>query len=574
MTARPSDEKQLRHFEIAIVGNDLLLEALPGRPLQVAHAIHACGYDLVVPVSWGEELVALHVLDELATAGQQPLIFAACPKVRSRLVASGPELLPHLVPCIAPPAAAARYLRALEPDVRMRITYIGACPGAADTSIDVRIAPADFLTHLEKRSIAILEQPLVYESVIPPDRRRHASLPGGMPAPEGVTQRGFQFAVLRDGDEISAEIAQHIIASERVLMDMAPNVGCACAGFVSGGSRDAVIALEPPRSSLPVLDRDVHVALDLPVPVIAPRTPQDSPEEPPDQPQETGGHAEGLAPVAGVHSIEAAARRRAERMRIAVTPPGVRATPAARAAEPAAARGQGREVPATPATKADATPGAPPAASDESEPPVIVSPDQEALVSAGEVPPGQMPLVQTGAETTPGDAAPETEPGTGEPGLPGAEAERLEPEGVPPPAPPVVVRRRTPVYGIWHSSRTTVRQRVVAKEGTSVPRAYHAIRHRSGSFVAIPAPAAPDDVPAQAPEPAAPVLQGPPPVTPAGPAGAISADRVSEPRRSRRRDPRRVESAGPSRSRRLWDLLMAIILIAATIVTLFLISRG
>src|SRR5512134_3836887 len=211
MTARPSDEKQLRPFEIAIVGNDLLLEALPGRPLQVAHAIHACGYDLVVPVSWGEELVAMHVLDALETAGERPLIFSACPKVRSRLMASGPELLPHLVPCIAPPAAAARYLRALEPDVRMRITYIGACPGAVDTSIDVRIAPADFLAHLEKRSIAILEQPLVYESVIPPDRRRYASLPGGMPARDGVSQRGFQFAVLRDGDEISAEIAQHII---------------------------------------------------------------------------------------------------------------------------------------------------------------------------------------------------------------------------------------------------------------------------------------------------------------------------------------------------------------------------
>lgn len=476
--------------------------------------------------------------------------------------------MPHLVPCIAPPAAAARYLRALEPDVRMRITYIGGCPGAADTSIDVRIAPVDFLAHLEKRAIAILEQPLVYESVIPPDRRRHASLPGGMPAPEGVTQRGFQFAVLRDGDEISAEIAQHIIASERVLMDMAPSVGCACAGFVSGGSRDAVIALEPPRSTLPVIDRDVHVALDLPMPVSVPRAPEESHSAPSDQPPEAGGELHAPASVAGVHSIEAAARRRAERLRIAVTPPGVRATPGARTAEPAAARGQGREAPAAPAAKADAGLGAAPVASPEAEPPLTAPPDDETSEGVDQIPSTQMPLEPL-ADTFPAEPAPETEPGAGE-----AEAQGPEPESPPPPSPPVVVRRKTPVYEVWYSSRTTARQRVVAKEGTSVPRAYHAVRHRSGSFVAIATSAVPD-VPVQpAPEPAAPVLQGPPPTTPAGPAGEIPADLVREPRRSRRRDPRRVAPAEPSRSRRLWDLLMAIILIAALIVTVFMISRG
>lgn len=571
MTARPSDEKQLRHFEIAIVGNDLLLEALPGRPLQVAHAIHACGYDLVVPVSWGEELVALHVLDELTTAGQRALIFAACPKVRSRLMASGPELLPHLLPCIAPPAAAARYLRALEPDVRMRITYIGACPGAADTSIDVRIAPADFLAHLEKRSISILDQPLVYESVIPPDRRRHASLPGGMPAPDGVTQRGFQFAVLRDGDEISAEIAQHLIASERVLLDMAPSVGCPCAGFVSGGSRDAVIALEPPRSTLPVIDRDVHVALELPLPAaIAPRVPEEPHDATADQPQEAGGAPEDATLVAGVHSIEAAARRRAERLRIAVTPPSVRATPASRVGEPTSAKGQGREAPGPTEVTAEATPGAARVARPELPPPVIGGPEAVTSEGAGQAPLEHM-LARPDIGTTPAEPAPEPE--AREPGASGTAAERPEPES-PPPSTPVVVRRRTPVYEIWHASRTTVRQRVVAKEGTTVPRAYHAVRHRSGSFVAIPTPAAPEVPAQQAPEIPAPVVQGPAAVTPAGPAGEIPTDLVTAPRRSRRRDPRRVEAAGPSRSRRLVDLLMAIILIAALVVTLFVISRG
>ena len=144
MTARPSADQHLRPLEIAIVGSDLLIAALPGRPLQVAHAIHACGYDLVIPASWGDELVARYGLEALDQAGSRPMVFSACPKVRSRLMASGTELLPHLISCIAPPAATARYLRALQPDLRLRVTYIGGCPGAADTSIDVRIRLRSF----------------------------------------------------------------------------------------------------------------------------------------------------------------------------------------------------------------------------------------------------------------------------------------------------------------------------------------------------------------------------------------------------------------------------------------------
>src|SRR3972149_2302342 len=43
---------------ILVVGNDTVIEALPARPIQLAHACGRAGFDLVVPLSWGDQLVA------------------------------------------------------------------------------------------------------------------------------------------------------------------------------------------------------------------------------------------------------------------------------------------------------------------------------------------------------------------------------------------------------------------------------------------------------------------------------------------------------------------------------------
>ena len=326
MTARPSADQHHRPLEIAIVGSDLLLAALPGRPLQLAHAIHACGYDLVIPASWGDELVARYALETLDDAGARPMVFSACPKVRSRLMASGAELLPHLISCIAPPTATARYLRALQPDLQLRVTYIGGCPGASDTSIDVCIPPEEFLAILEARGIAVLKQPLVFESVIPPDRRRHLSLPGGVPTPEVTATHGFHYSLLLESDDLIAEIAEHLLAMESVLVDPGPSLGCVCAGAVAGGSREALVALEPPRASVPVIEENVLISLDLtatkaaaedadPIPAAGAEPPSDRHEHSDESPLDVASTAD--------------AKRGAERRRIAVTPPHARivATP-------------------------------------------------------------------------------------------------------------------------------------------------------------------------------------------------------------------------------------------------------
>ncbi len=557
MTARPSADHLHRPVEIAIVGNDLLLAALPGRPLQVAHAIHALGYDLVVPASWGEELVARHALDALESAGSLPMVFCACPKVRSRLLSTGQELLPHLIQSVAPPAATARFLRALEPDVDLRITYLGGCPGACDTSVDRQIIPADVLALLEAKGISVLRQPLVFESVIPPDRRRHFSLPGGAPTQEAVAERGFHFLLLQDNQSLVAELAEHLIAMERVFVDVAPALGCLCAGAVTGGSREAVVAIEPPRALLPILEGEVYLGLE---PLPGPARQAAAVSADPSAPLVRDADTE---PPPEVHSIEDAARRRAERRRIAVTPPGARNVTAANhhpqaaaAAEESSGDKEGREVSADQEPVGEARHTASPAVSGPlflSAPfpqPDAAPPDPEEVSPMSRAP---EPLIATQL-AQPSKAA-------SEPAAPAPAAVRG--------------RQRTPVYGVWYSARATAHQRVVARHGTPVPRAYNAIRPRSGEVVTVAPPVEISDAPVHAePQTATTdrieVRSGPLPQPPLAP---IILDPDADRGTRRRRRPSRRVDAGQDvpRTSRLWGLLMSILLIAALTVTLLLI---
>lgn len=438
----------------------MLLAALPGRAVQLAHAILAAGYDLVVPVSWGEELLAEHALRELEHAPSHAMVFCSCPLVRDRLLASGNEIVPHLLSTVAPPVATARYLRALQPDVAMRITYLGACPGAAEHSIDAQMHPQDVLRHLEQRSIAIVRQPMVFESTVPPDRRRHWSVPGGAPSADAMRARGLLARFVTIGPDVALDVAEAILAADRVLLDVAPTQGCACAGAVEvhqvEGSREAVIALEPPRSHLPVIDVEPRVAVAQPMPHLTGHA-VSRPLRP--------GAAATHATRSHITSIQEAALGRAERRRIAITPPHIsttdpRSRPTAQAtpkSSPVAA--QSRRMPA---------------ATQRSEPARKTEPES-GVASARVEMAAPLPPTPAGTEVV---ASPSVEP-----------PRPLE-EPVTPPAPPLAtlveqestpsqvsigVRRRTPAYEMQHVART----RTHTGETPRVPRAYAAVRPRA-----------------------------------------------------------------------------------------------
>ena len=261
---------------IAVLGADALLAALPATPVQLAHACMLAGYQSVVPASWGDELIAAASLRTLGRFGGLPAVQCSCPFVAHRLLAAGTDLRPFLVSLVAPPVAVARYLRAAHAPAKLRITFVGRCPGAAEESIDARLTPEELLAMLADRGISLENQPRVFDSVLPPDRRRYRSQPGGLPTPEMLWAAehsgngGRRTLVELHGEELSLELAQHLLAGKATLVDVAGRLGCLCSGATLGtdptSARARVTAIEPPRAFGPVIDERVVVDLELPLP--------------------------------------------------------------------------------------------------------------------------------------------------------------------------------------------------------------------------------------------------------------------------------------------------------------------
>jgi hypothetical protein len=290
LTAAPDTSPSLQHtgagvaIPFVIIGADAFLAARPATPVQVSHACRAAGYAAAVPATWGDELIAEACARKLATRTLPSAVFCACRRVRDRLLGPGPDLLPFLVSFVAPPIATARYLRRLYGDAPLDITYVGACPSATgDPAINRQIRPEEFFGALAQRGIVAAREPLVFNSILAPDRRRCHSLPGGLPV-DGILQGAEPAAPTPVGTvpespviprsvveireiEYAAEVAQYLIMSAPVLLDLAPRLGCVCSGAIAGvavsQARAAVMALEPQRSPTPVVESDIRVELEL-----------------------------------------------------------------------------------------------------------------------------------------------------------------------------------------------------------------------------------------------------------------------------------------------------------------------
>lgn len=287
-TSAPTEQPAPTPARALILGLDVLLAALPATAVQVAHACTAAGYDPVVPVTWGDELIAAAYLDELARRDGRPAVCCSCPLVAARLTESGGALAHALIPLVPPPVATARYLRQLVGDAPLHVTYAGGCPlggeaadvsaGAAarpaiDSAMDARITPAELLEMLAARGIVVTDQPTTFDAVLPPDRRRHLSLPGGVPSPEALAMRALPYRLLElTGDDYATELAEFLLGGDALLLDVAPWLGCSCSGAVPGmdpvRARRLAATLEPPRSTLPVVDLALQVDVRAELPAI------------------------------------------------------------------------------------------------------------------------------------------------------------------------------------------------------------------------------------------------------------------------------------------------------------------
>jgi hypothetical protein len=251
-------ERSPDRLAILVVGTDTVIEALPARPIQLANACGDLGFDLAIPLSWGDELIAEATIRALQSRGPGPALLCTCPLVRQRLLHGGADLAISLISLVSPPVAIARHLRATLGSRLTSISFVGRCPGAKPPEYDAAYTPEELFGILSARGIKIGDQPDVFVDRIPPDRQRYASLPGGCPTPQVLWQRCNETSLKElDSVDFVIELAQHLLSTERVLVDAATAVGCSCSGITHSttgySARVAAASLEPPRSSTPIL---------------------------------------------------------------------------------------------------------------------------------------------------------------------------------------------------------------------------------------------------------------------------------------------------------------------------------
>jgi hypothetical protein len=246
-----SDEN-VKPISVAILGTDALLAARPVDPIQLTRACLTAGFDFVAPVSWGEELIAMHIADRLASAGSAAVVSSSCPFVSEQL-RSAPVKRPVLR-TVPPPVACARYLRAVFHPHLVYVTYVGACPGAVDLEVDKQYFPDALFARLLERGVDPSLQPHHLDGRMPVERARFASIPGGTPAGDWLQARAGTRLI--EAAPITIDAVAQAYRHESILIDLSSACGCTCARDRADAAR-----LEPPRTSKPVV-ANVSVCVD------------------------------------------------------------------------------------------------------------------------------------------------------------------------------------------------------------------------------------------------------------------------------------------------------------------------
>ncbi len=251
---------------LLILGTDAVLAAAPATPVQLAHACLAAGYRTVIPSSWGDELIASRVIARLRES-EGPVLLCSCPLVARRVAMHGDSLTPFLLSLVSPPVATAQYLRAAYAPIRPQITFAGDCSSGGHPTIDRWLTARELGTLLAERGIEVTAQPTEFDAILPPDRRRYFSEPGGVPSRSTLRHLPSPVELVElKGDDIVAELAQQLLSGTRTLVDIATSMGCSCSGAFGEASVEAARARvreqEPPRALAPVVDHSVSIALE------------------------------------------------------------------------------------------------------------------------------------------------------------------------------------------------------------------------------------------------------------------------------------------------------------------------
>lgn len=242
----------------------------PATPEQIINACYSAGFRRIYFEGMGDELVAGEYLQLWKADTFRSWLRSTSPIVVNYCRTKLPELLPFLAPVVTPAVALARYIRRLEGGDQVDVIYAGVgAPGVNGdaSSIDICISLTELEALLEEAGVSPLAQPLTL-SRIPPERRRHISLSGGLPLPmledQKQSSRGFH---KERGLKGLPAVARAVIGDETALgfVDILPfdgNLGHPGFGPQEDlyWRKDIAELVEPTRSDEPVVEA---VQLDL-----------------------------------------------------------------------------------------------------------------------------------------------------------------------------------------------------------------------------------------------------------------------------------------------------------------------
>ncbi len=147
----------------------------PG-PEQVLATLRAIGFDYVVDVAFGADLVGEKIREAIETSSaDRPLIISACPAVVRLIQVRFPNLVEHVLPIISPMRAAAKIAKpqvqqgVRHPEERIGMWFITPCPGKVSAINE----PAGYEDAIITGAIPIAEvYPLLREKLRRATRRR------------------------------------------------------------------------------------------------------------------------------------------------------------------------------------------------------------------------------------------------------------------------------------------------------------------------------------------------------------------------------------------------------------------
>ncbi|MBI4540948.1 MAG: diguanylate cyclase [Gemmatimonadetes bacterium] len=255
---------------ILILGTEADVFFHPATFEQIVNACRALGYRQVYSSALGDELVAREYLKIWGALNSGTVVRSTDPVSVDYIRRRFPELLGVLAPVATPAAAAARYLRAAYAPEPMFAVFAG--PGGmgapdGEREIDATITLQDLAGMLQEHGIDPLRMPRELTS-LPQERRRHLSVPGGLPLPmlAGERLNSLRVRRVRGLSEVAA-VARAVADGEALgFVDVMawdgslghPSMGPAEELFVR---RRIARAVEPPRSPRPVVDEAIPVDL-------------------------------------------------------------------------------------------------------------------------------------------------------------------------------------------------------------------------------------------------------------------------------------------------------------------------